>query len=361
MGGSRLSGCLGCLQTIGVAITVVGALGVAGAFLTGYWREAHRGELPVLLGIPAFGILLAILAHKLRPREPAPSTGCAECGTDLSRQARVGRCDRCGRVWCETCAGRGRSVFEALPRHDARALEPTATPCPECGWLLTWERRTFTCSMCHGVVEGNAAVCPHCGVRLSGVHEEHPERRGASVRPGSLADQLLLWLAGAGVLAVLIAVLALSAGGQRNEQGPGPPPGAPPGMPMMSDVPGRPGPMMGPSGPMPGPPPAAPGPKGPSPDAARHYRAGLKAKQAGQHDAAIAELQEAVKLAPDYAQAHYALAWIWASRNERAKATAEFKEVVRIGPESTEGKEAKAALKRMRAPAAKGGTGPEQR
>jgi tetratricopeptide (TPR) repeat protein len=85
----------------------------------------------------------------------------------------------------------------------------------------------------------------------------------------------------------------------------------------------------------------------PSAEAVQHYQAGLKFKQAKDYDNAVTELTKAVELAPDYADAHYALAWVWAAKQDKENAAAEFSEVLRLSPTSDKGQEAKAAMERL--------------
>lgn len=85
----------------------------------------------------------------------------------------------------------------------------------------------------------------------------------------------------------------------------------------------------------------------PSAQAVQHYQTGMKAKEAKDYDTALTELTKAVELAPHYAEAHFALAWVWMAKRERDKAIAEFTEGLRLAPEGDDGKEAKAALVRL--------------
>ena len=86
-----------------------------------------------------------------------------------------------------------------------------------------------------------------------------------------------------------------------------------------------------------------------TPEAAKpHYEAGLAAKQAKDYPKAIAELKQAIELHKDYADAHWALAWVYAAAGDTALAAEEFREVLRLAPaDSDKAHDAKAALDRI--------------
>lgn len=71
------------------------------------------------------------------------------------------------------------------------------------------------------------------------------------------------------------------------------------------------------------------------------------AKKAGEVDKAIHLLEEGLVDHPDNASAHYVLGWLYVAQEEEAKATAAFRCVVKLKPDSDEGREALAALERM--------------
>jgi tetratricopeptide (TPR) repeat protein len=85
----------------------------------------------------------------------------------------------------------------------------------------------------------------------------------------------------------------------------------------------------------------------PSESAQSHYQAGLAAKQAKNYDKAAVELKKAVELDPDYLDAHWVLAWVYVAQEMKEPAAEQFREVIRLGPDSDKAKEAAKALERM--------------
>jgi tetratricopeptide (TPR) repeat protein len=87
-----------------------------------------------------------------------------------------------------------------------------------------------------------------------------------------------------------------------------------------------------------------------------------KAKAEGRAEDAIGLLEEGLHAQPDNAPAHFVLAWLYLERGQKVQATAAFREVVALSPQSEEGREAKAALERLGAapatPAPMPGRGP---
>jgi tetratricopeptide (TPR) repeat protein len=96
------------------------------------------------------------------------------------------------------------------------------------------------------------------------------------------------------------------------------------------------------------------------PEAAQlHYQAGLVAKGAKDYDRAISELSQALELYRDYPEAHWALAWVYVAKGDRAAATREFKEVILLVPGSERCREARAAIERIEASATSDATNRE--
>jgi hypothetical protein len=96
----------------------------------------------------------------------------------------------------------------------------------------------------------------------------------------------------------------------------------------------------------------------PPEEAQAHYQAGLAAKTAKDFEKADAELRQALKLHPDYPDAHWVLAWVLIARGDQKAAADEFREVVRLEPDTERGREAKAALGRLAWPASPQGARP---
>jgi Tfp pilus assembly protein PilF len=60
----------------------------------------------------------------------------------------------------------------------------------------------------------------------------------------------------------------------------------------------------------------------PSPEAQQHCQAGRAAKAAQDYEKATAELKKALELAPDYVDAHWALAWVYVAKEDKEAAGA---------------------------------------
>jgi len=101
--------------------------------------------------------------------------------------------------------------------------------------------------------------------------------------------------------------------------------------------------------PKPEPPPAEP-PRDQTNAAEEHYQHGVELKRAGQLADAATELRAAIAADPKHVKAHYALAWVLLDQKDKDGATAEFKKVLELAPDSDEGKEAKKALERIGQP-----------
>lgn len=82
-------------------------------------------------------------------------------------------------------------------------------------------------------------------------------------------------------------------------------------------------------------------------EAKQHYEAGLKLKQAKQFAKAAEELEAALKIEKDYTDAHWALGWVYSALGRKPEAVAEFKEVLRLVPDTPRAKEARDAIKRL--------------
>ena len=85
----------------------------------------------------------------------------------------------------------------------------------------------------------------------------------------------------------------------------------------------------------------------PSAEAKSHYDAGIAAKQAKDLPKATAELKQAIGLDDDYTDAHWALAWVYAAQGDKTDAAAQFSEVIRLAPDTDNGRAAKEALARL--------------
>lgn len=88
--------------------------------------------------------------------------------------------------------------------------------------------------------------------------------------------------------------------------------------------------------------------------AVAHYEKGLKLKRAGQFEQSAGELQAAVAAYPKYLAAHYALGWVYRNLGKNDAATESFREVIRLGPQTTEAVESAKAIQRIRLGAEQG-------
>lgn len=91
--------------------------------------------------------------------------------------------------------------------------------------------------------------------------------------------------------------------------------------------------------------------------AIKRYQKGMSLKRTGAVNQAIAEMKAAVGLYPKYMEAHYALGWLYRQVGASDKAVEEFREVIRIAPQSPEAIESARAIQRIRlGPDYSGGT-----
>ena len=74
-------------------------------------------------------------------------------------------------------------------------------------------------------------------------------------------------------------------------------------------------------------------------------------KDAGQLEAAAAAYREALRLEPQFEEAHWGLAWVYRKQGLRDPAVAEFSKVVELATDPNRAREAREALQRMGAPA----------
>jgi tetratricopeptide (TPR) repeat protein len=79
-----------------------------------------------------------------------------------------------------------------------------------------------------------------------------------------------------------------------------------------------------------------------------HYEAGMAAKQAGDLQRAAQELAEASRLAPDWADPHWALAWVYAGMGDKPRAIEAFNQVVLLDKDRAV--EARQAILRLTPP-----------
>lgn len=103
-----------------------------------------------------------------------------------------------------------------------------------------------------------------------------------------------------------------------------------------------------PSAPQP-PSPAAVAPQERDPEkAAKHYQAGMSLKQEKKLAEAAHEFGQAIADDPDHLDAHWALAWTYASLEQNQMAVSEFEQVKRLAPPgSQKAKEAQEAMERL--------------
>ena len=87
------------------------------------------------------------------------------------------------------------------------------------------------------------------------------------------------------------------------------------------------------------------------PEAQKHYDAGMTAKKAKNLDEAIFEFRLALELSPDYLDANWALAWTYASLEDRRKdlAVEYFQKVIDLAPGTDKAKQAQDAMDRLKA------------
>ena len=97
---------------------------------------------------------------------------------------------------------------------------------------------------------------------------------------------------------------------------------------------------------MPGPGPG-PAPTGARPDPAALMAAGMAAKKAGNLEEAAAKFMEAVKAAPDNAEAHWGLAWVLSAQDKKTAAIQEFQAVTRLTTNAEMRKGAEEAIARL--------------
>lgn len=78
------------------------------------------------------------------------------------------------------------------------------------------------------------------------------------------------------------------------------------------------------------------------------YESGMAAKAAGEYDKAIADLVRALDFDNNHADAHWVLAWVYASTDNKQLAAIHFHEVIRLLPDDGDkAGQAKQALQRM--------------
>jgi tetratricopeptide (TPR) repeat protein len=96
-------------------------------------------------------------------------------------------------------------------------------------------------------------------------------------------------------------------------------------------------------------------PASPPPEAVKHYEAGLAAKKAGDLETAQKQLLRSVVIDSENADAHWALAWVFAHQGDKAGAAGEFAQVLRLSPQTDRRREATAAIERLGALPVPGG------
>ena len=88
----------------------------------------------------------------------------------------------------------------------------------------------------------------------------------------------------------------------------------------------------------------------PSPEAKHHFQTGIKLQKKFSYDEAVREFEEALKLSPDFAEAHHALGLVYIEKQLNEKAIKEFNEVLRLNPNPRMVREAQWAIKRLEKP-----------
>ncbi len=81
--------------------------------------------------------------------------------------------------------------------------------------------------------------------------------------------------------------------------------------------------------------------------ARQHYAAGLTHKQAKQWPAAIAELTKALEIWPDYADAHWVLAWSYIGAGSKPQAVPHLEKLIQLEPNTERARQARDALERI--------------
>ncbi len=82
-------------------------------------------------------------------------------------------------------------------------------------------------------------------------------------------------------------------------------------------------------------------------EARRHYREGLRLKEARRWQEAATELRAAVAADPKHVEAHWALGWVLIEMNDREAAASAFRKVIELAPGSDYAGEAQRALERL--------------
>ncbi len=82
-------------------------------------------------------------------------------------------------------------------------------------------------------------------------------------------------------------------------------------------------------------------------EAVKHCQAGMALKHEGRAEEAAEELRAALKLAPDYVDAHWGLAWLCAELEDKPEALRHFREVIRLAPDTDLAREAADAIERL--------------
>lgn len=82
--------------------------------------------------------------------------------------------------------------------------------------------------------------------------------------------------------------------------------------------------------------------------AREYYEAGLVLKRAQKLEAAVEKFQAALKIAPQYAEAYYGLAWSYVSLGQEAAAVEAFRWVIRLAPQTEAAIESARAIERIR-------------
>ena len=85
----------------------------------------------------------------------------------------------------------------------------------------------------------------------------------------------------------------------------------------------------------------------PSEEAIAHYTKGVQHKQANRLKEAVTELTAAIKLSPDFLDAHWVLAWTYSALKQKDSAVAHFNEVIRIDPQGDKAAEARKTIERL--------------
>jgi tetratricopeptide (TPR) repeat protein len=82
-------------------------------------------------------------------------------------------------------------------------------------------------------------------------------------------------------------------------------------------------------------------------EAKRLFQEGVKAKEKFAYDDAMKKFEEALKLAPEYSEAHHALGLVYIATKMNEKAVRAFNEILRLNPNPRMVREANWAIKRL--------------